>query len=91
MRWISVEDKLPDLDQVVMVCYPSGYDGSPIYTWGARMDDSEGWCWGVKSAGGGEIRLGETASWNQIEVDDDYQVQFWQPLDDPPALTGKTP
>jgi len=34
--WISVSERLPDLNQIVLVCYPSASDGKPIYAWGAR-------------------------------------------------------
>lgn len=85
--WISVKDKLPDLDQVVMICWPSGYDGSARYSWGARLDDSDGWLWGITQAYGCWIDPAGDASKNSIEADDDYPVQFWKPIDPPPTLT----
>ena len=81
--WISVKDKMPELEQVVMVCWPSGFDGRPLYSFGARLDDSEGWVWGVSSMN--HIDPSRDASWN-IEADDDYPIQFWKPLDMPPPL-----
>lgn len=87
-EWISVKDKLPDLDQVVMVCWPSGYDGKPLYAWGARLDDAEGWLWGVAPGGCAWISPGEDAAESGIEADDDYPVQFWKPLEAPPQLSN---
>lgn len=78
-NWISVKDRLPDLDQIVIVKYPSVYDRSPLYAWGARVDDGDGWLWGIKS-GGGPIHPDKDPSWNDIEAGDDYQVTDWQPL-----------
>lgn len=85
--WISVKDRLPDFDQVVMVCWPSGFDGRALYSWGARIDDGDGWLWGIKTGWCGWIAPGDDADDNGIEVDDDYPVQFWKPLDAPPTLT----
>lgn len=86
--WIAIADKLPPLDQVVLVHYPS-HTNSPVYNWGARVGDGEGWCWGVKGGYGASINLGKDASWNDIEVDDDYPVTHWKPLDPPPALLAE--
>lgn len=83
MAWISVETRLPKLDTIVLVCRRR-HDGSAIYSFGARVDDSEGWCWGVKAGYGSCISIEEEASWNDIEVDDDYQVTHWQTLPKPP-------
>ena len=85
--WISVKDKLPPFEKVVMVCYPSGFDGKPVYAFGARLDDSEGWLWGTQSGYCSGVCPGEDAGRNSIEADDDYPVQFWRALDEPPALT----
>lgn len=78
--WIPVKRKLPAIDRIVMVAYPSGFDGSPIYAWGARIDDGDGWCWGVRTGYCSGIHPTETANWNGIEVDDDYKVTHWAPL-----------
>lgn len=72
-EWIDVKDKLPPLDEVVLVHYPS-HDNFPVYNWGARVDDGEGWCWGVKGGYGASLRIDKDCSWNDIEVDDDYPV-----------------
>jgi hypothetical protein len=86
--WISVKDRLPDLDQVVLVHYPR-LDGTPTYNWGARVDGGESWCWGVKGGYGSSIHLGKDADYNDIEVDDDYPVTHWKPLDPPPSFPSE--
>lgn len=86
-KWISVKTRLPPLDAVVLIAYPSGYDGSPVYSWGARIDDSEGWCWGAGGRFG--VRPDKDPGWNDIEVDDDYPVTHWQPLPKPPTEAPK--
>lgn len=87
--WISVKRKLPRLGQIVIVCFPSGYDGCPIYAWGTRhYEPGEGWLWAIKTRGG-DIRIGETAEWNDIEPDDDYSVTHWQPIPRPPFRASK--
>src|SRR3990167_7914347 len=83
-RWIPVSERLPGLEQVVLVHFASGYDGSPVYAWGARCDDSEGWLWGISSSRSG-IHPKENADFNDIEADDDYKVTHWMPLPAPPA------
>lgn len=88
-EWISVKDRLPEIDALVMVCFPN-YQGRPQYCWGARIDDAEGWLWGVASGLGGHIDPGRDIAWNSVEADDDYPVQFWRTLPDPPALTITT-
>lgn len=81
--WISVKYKLPKLNRPVMVCRRSGYDGSPLYSFGARIYDSYGWLWGVTSKGG-YITPGEDAAFNDIEAGDDYEITHWRPLPPPP-------
>jgi hypothetical protein len=85
-EWISVKKRLPKFEKTVMVCWPSGYDGSPLYAFGARIDDSEGWLWGIKSGYCGWVEPGMDASFNDIEADNDCPVQFWRPLPRKPKL-----
>jgi hypothetical protein len=82
-RWISVKTRLPPLDETVLIAYPSGYDGKPVYAWGARVDDSEGWLWG--RGGGFGVRPDKGIGYNDIEADDDYPVTHWMPLPRPPT------
>lgn len=88
-EWTDCKDRLPAINQVVIVCYPSGYDGSPLYAWGARCDGCEdehgndAWCWGIGAPTFG-ISPGMDAGHNGIEVDDDYDVTHWMPLPEPP-------
>jgi len=84
-EWISVKTKLPELDQIVLVCFPN-YEGRPQYAWGARIDDSDGWLWGIASGLGGHIDPCRDARWNDVAADDDYPVQFWKPMDTAPVL-----
>jgi len=77
-EWISVKKKLPPLDRTVMVCLRSGYDGSPVYRWGARVDDYDGWLWGCGGQFG--VTPGDDPCQNNIEADDDYQVTHWRSL-----------
>ncbi len=86
-EWVPVGDRLPEIDEIVMVVYPSDFNGEPVYTWGARLDDDDGWLWGCSNSRTG-IRLGHTVSFNDIEADDDYRVTHWQPL--PPAPKERT-
>lgn len=76
--WIAIEDRLPELNKVVLVCWKNENNGSPIYGWGARLDESEGWLWGTGARWGVSPR--EDAQQNDIEADDDYQVTHWMPL-----------
>lgn len=81
INWIPVEQALPELNEIVLVSYPSGYDGAPIINFGCRDDGGEGWCW---SAGGRwGVRLDQAASWNGIETDDDYKVTHWARIESP--------
>lgn len=88
-QWISAENELPELNRVVLVRYPSGYDGAHIYAWGARLNDADGWLWGIGGRYGG-IRLDNgTGDFNDIEADDDYPVTHWMHLPKPPVVDGE--
>lgn len=75
--WISVKDRLPKFDFPVLVCWPSAFDGKPLYAFGARLYDPDGWLWGVKSGYCGWIEPGNASD---IEADDNYPVTHWMPL-----------
>ena len=87
MAWISVKHRLPPFEKAVIVCTPSGYDGAPVYSWGARVDGGEGWLWAVGGRWG--VRTDKDASWNNIEADDDYKVTHWMPMPRPPFRTPR--
>jgi hypothetical protein len=80
--WIRVSQRLPDVDQTVIISCP--FDDGAIYYWAARLEDGDGWLWGVGGKFG--LRVGETPAWNDIEADDDYAPTHWRPLFDPPSL-----
>lgn len=80
-RWVSVKNRLPKIDRVVIVCWSSGYDGRPVYSWGARVQDDERWLWGIY---GSNIDPRDDAARSGIEVDDDYPVTHWMPSPRPP-------
>jgi hypothetical protein len=89
-KWISVKKRLPKLDQIVVVCFPSKNNGEPIYAWGARLDDAEGgWLWGVGAMFG--LHVTRNVIFNEIEADDDYPITHWKPLDFPPFATKGQP
>jgi hypothetical protein len=79
MNWQSVVEALPPLDEIVHVCFRSGNDGHPVLAFGARMDDGDGWLWGVGPGYNG-IRPDKDALWNGIEADDEYDVTHWAAL-----------
>lgn len=75
-EWISVEDRLPEPDQVV-ICLES-----PLTYYGGRVDaGDEGWLWG---------RADDTpwfydGIWRaSIEIDDEYLPSHWMELPPPP-------
>ena len=77
--WISVKDRLPKLDETVLVCRRSGYDSAAIYQFGGRYYESgEGWLWAC--GGGLGITPGDNLSQNDIEADDDYKITHWMRL-----------
>ena len=74
--WISVEDRLPELDTPVIVI--SKHNPKRIYC-AMRYDDGEFWTWGQMS--GYNACLNDTDSY---EFDDDYDYIKWMPLPEPP-------
>ena len=86
--WVSVEERLPEIDVVVLTCRESGFDGRPIYAFGARVDEGDGWLWGISDQRNG-CDPAQDAHGNDVEVDDDYKVTHWMPL--PAAPPAKHP
>jgi hypothetical protein len=83
--WVDAKSELPPIDTIVIVRYPSGYDGAHMFAWGARVDDGEHWFWGIQTGYSSGIRIDKDTSWNDIECDDDYGVTHWMPLPKPPV------
>ncbi len=75
-EWISVEDRLPDLETPVLVTTIGA-----IYTAMVTHVD-EGWYWAVQDSH--SPMLNDPDSY---VVDDEYQFTYWQPLPEP--LKGK--
>lgn len=43
--WVSVEDRLPQFDEIIFACLKSGYDSSPKFQFMLRHYEEEGWYW----------------------------------------------
>lgn len=43
--WMSVDEMLPEFDEVVLCCLESGFDGRPLYQFMLRHFEDEGWYW----------------------------------------------
>ena len=88
--WISVNDRLPDMDDLVFVRMPSG-KGGHSFAPGARVDggyDDKGefyWLWAI---GRWPVNPDKSAGWNDIEADDDYEVTHWRPMFSAPVPVG---
>lgn len=77
-KWISVKDRMPEIDQVVVIRY--GSDSNPCHAFGGRgWVSSDEWLWGKVDLG--EVYLDGD---DEIVADDDYQATHWMPLPDPP-------
>ena len=87
-NWISVTDRLPPLEEVVIVAIDYGPnrqgDSTPLrLAFGARCDDVDGWLWGISSYG--PFIPSEGAGGADVQVDDDYPVTHWMPLPEMPS------
>ena len=67
-EWISVNDRLPDSNEDVLVCVIDS--GEPCVMYGVRLNDGE-WEWEGDAIGGW---------WEPL----DLQVTHWMPLPEPP-------
>lgn len=75
-EWISVEDRLPDIDQVV-VCL----ENTVTYYGGCVDAGDEGWLWGMADS----TPWYHDGAWRaDIEIDDEYLPSHWMPLPPPP-------
>ena len=76
--WENVNqlDKLPPLNQVVLLQFGIGPDAS--FAWGGRSDCGEGWLWGL--CYNSTVHMD---GFDEFMVDDDYQPKYWMSLPKP--------
>ncbi|WFQ80224.1 DUF551 domain-containing protein [Xenorhabdus sp. SF857] len=72
MEWIKCSDRLPEIDEIVLGCEFYTNNGNYKCRLYGRAEDGEYWYWGVVN------RL------NEIEIDDEYNVEYWMPFPEPP-------
>lgn len=89
MAWISVKDRYPEIDDIVIVRVDfgpnrQGHPTPPRMAWGARCDccGDGNWLWGIFTSG--MLPPGD-AEWSDIKVDDDYNVTHWMPRPELPV------
>ena len=75
-EWISCKDRLPEYDVPVMAAFGSGGDFSLEPMMVSFTDDGYYWC---EYEGYGDI-----SDKNNYVAEDDYDVDYWQPLPKPP-------
>ena len=74
--WISVEDRLPSVDEKVIVFAIGKYDGfigDTVYAMSMILDRPSGKRWAVP--------------WQYFDVD--YEITHWMPLPEPPKENGE--
>lgn len=77
-RWISVEEELPEEDEIVFC-----YDGKDINV-GGYADMGDGWFWG--RCYDTVYYSSEDRKWlGDIEVDNDYEITHWKRMPNPPV------
>jgi hypothetical protein len=76
MKWISVEDTLPDEGVPVMVFGPDEYITCALITW-EEAGMMAGWCWS-------QLNGWDLSDPGSYEFDDDYEYTHWQPIPPPP-------
>jgi hypothetical protein len=76
MTWIDVKVQMPPIDDIVLIQLASG-----CICFGGRVYcDGEGWMWGVTPFNAVHDKDG----WNELIVDDDYDVTHWADLEPSP-------
>lgn len=79
MKWISVKDRLPELEEVVWA-----WTGEfPYIACRTDVGEEEGWLWAVSS---GTVYMDDGKITADCETDDDYQMTHWMPLPEPPKI-----
>jgi hypothetical protein len=74
LQWRRVEDELPERNEVVLVCFKSGYNNSLIRTMAYRTFDPGRCCWST------DLVYEEPDGY----AVDDMEVTHWMPLPDLP-------
>jgi hypothetical protein len=78
-RWISVSDRLPEVNVPVLCAVISGYDGKLYVCALCRKEETyDEWLWCICNT---SSNLEDASCY---EADDDYDVKYWQPLPPPP-------
>jgi hypothetical protein len=82
MTWISIDERLPELDiPVWLAC------GDNLFI-GCRNDDGDGWLW-CNCYGS---MYWDKTKWSSFDADaDDYLPTHWMPLPTPPNLNSTPP
>jgi len=81
MEWINVNERLPELEQIVFLCM--GKDNSIIHVGSRTIVEQNEWYWGVTYDS--PYYLKERGWEADIEADDEYNPNFWMPLPEPPS------
>lgn len=80
--WVSVKERLPEMDVPVLTVQKSGYDGKLYVGALCRTDGGEGWLWA------GATYSHDLGDKSNYEDADDYEPLYWQPLPLPPVEAG---
>ncbi|WEE38370.1 MULTISPECIES: DUF551 domain-containing protein [unclassified Acinetobacter] len=80
MKWISVNEQLPELGVPVMAGSKSFGLGEFDWWFFERFADGDVWLWS---------RLNSSSLRGDFECDDDYHITHWMPLPEPPKENGE--
>jgi len=75
-RWILCDDDMPEVDETVWITNGCGWTAL-----GCLVECEGGYCWAVTN---GIIYEEDGKIVSECELDDDYDVVFWQQLPNPP-------